>query len=150
MIRTVATTKATAVTTIPTTIGAPEGPTCPFINCASAGLARARPRTAIRTPHHAHFDVMLAPLSKCINCCRQLRQPRERRDPKARVRRAADFADWPQSTTLPTELLCHVLAPGLFADKVPRRDCCPIHPDSMLTPRSSERVWTKRRYSQPT
>src|SRR5271167_249580 len=65
MTRTVTTIRAAAVTTIPATIGPPEGPTCPM-NCASAGLAGAKPRTTIRTPHHAHFDVMRAPFCKCL------------------------------------------------------------------------------------
>src|SRR5580692_4539832 len=149
MTRTVTTTRAAAVPTIPATIGPAEGPICPFMNCASAGLASARPRTTIRTPRHAHFEVMLTPyICKCISC-RQPHQPREQRDPRARVRRAADFAGWSQSTMIPTELLCHGLAPGLFAGKVLRPDCCLFHPDNTLTPRSSERARTKHRYSQP-
>src|SRR5271155_3223700 len=154
MTRTVTTTRAAAVPTIPATIGPAEGPIGPLGNpwgkpWAFAGTARAPLRATIRTPQHAYFEIMLTPyMCECISC-RQLHQPREQRDPKARVRRATGFADWPRSTMLPKAQLCHALAPGLFADKVARQDCCPLHPDSMLAPRSPETAWTKRRYSQP-
>src|SRR5579862_6994731 len=151
MITTVATTRATAVPTIPATIGPPDGAIGPLNTCASTGLARARPRATIKTPHHAHAEVMLL-LMLCgyLSCSLQPHRPRSQRDPMATGRRAAGFAGWSQSTMLPTELLCRGLALDRFADKVAKPDCCPLHPGSTLTLRSSERAWTKHRYNRPT
>src|ERR1035437_10776566 len=97
-----------------------------------------------------HRDITDNVVGSLASCSLQPRPPLMRRDPRARVRRTAGFADRPQVMRLPTELLCRVSAPGQFAAKVATRDCCPLHPDNKLITRASKRVWTKRRYSQRT